>query len=240
MFSAAACHTVSDDCENVISSRPKALAQRASNRQSVFVTDRADHWDGVYSRAHAGTLSWYEREPTQSLRMIERTGSGPSSAVLDVGAGTSILVDRLLDLGFTDVTVLDISERAIGEVRRRLGERADSATFIRHDVLTWQPARRYDVWHDRAVFHFLTESTDRDRYVHLAEDVVRTNGWLVLATFAADGPTRCSDLPVCRYSAEDIRNTFSVAFGLVESDREEHVTPRGVVQPFTWVRLRHT
>jgi SAM-dependent methyltransferase len=204
------------------------------------MTAREDHWEAIYSTTGVTTLSWYEREPTCSLQFIERTGTPPSAAVVDIGAGTSTLVDRLLDYGFTKVSVLDISERALTEVRRRLGERAARVTFIQHDVLTWQPDRRYDIWHDRAVFHFLTDSADQGSYVQLAGDTVSTRGWLLLATFALDGPTRCSGLPVSRYSAEEIGKTFSPAFGLVESQRELHLPPKGVAQPFTWVRLRHT
>jgi 2-polyprenyl-3-methyl-5-hydroxy-6-metoxy-1,4-benzoquinol methylase len=182
-------------------------------------------------------LSWYERDPTRSLRWIEETGWPPSAAVLDVGAGTSTLVDALLAAGFADVTVLDISQYALDQVYQRLGGASQAVTFIRHDVLTWQPARHYDVWHDRAVFHFLTETADCQRYLQVATDAVRAGGDLLLATFAEDGPTSCSGLPVCRYSAKDLTRVFSTDFALAGSDREEHLTPSGVVQPFTWVRL---
>lgn len=204
------------------------------------MTARADQWEALYSSAAPRSLSWYEREPTYSLRLIHRTRTTPSAAIVDIGAGTSILVDRLLDSGFSHVTVLDISERALAEVSRRLDERGRDVAVIRHDVLTWEPDRQYDIWHDRAVFHFLTESADQGGYVQVASDTVCNGGWLLLATFAPDGPTRCSGLPVSRYSVEQIAETFSPAFGLVESLREEHLTPEGVVQPFTWVRLRHT
>jgi SAM-dependent methyltransferase len=204
------------------------------------MTSPGDHWEALYSSTAPKNLSWYEREPTYSLRLIERTGPAPSTAIIDIGAGTSMLVDRLLDHGYNSVTLLDISVRALAEVSRRLGERAGGVLFIRHDVLTWQPDRRYDIWHDRAVFHFLTEATDQGRYVELVADTVCTGGWLLLATFAPDGPTRCSGLPVSRYSADQIAKTFSPAFGFIESLREEHLTPEGAVQPFTWVRLRHT
>lgn len=199
----------------------------------------ADHWEAIYSRRPDSTLSWYEREPTCSLRLIERTRAAHSAAVIDVGAGTSTLVDRLLDRGYTNVTVLDISTRALADVSRRLGQRSHVVAFVRHDVLTWQPAQRYEIWHDRAVFHFLTKPADQDRYIHLAGDAVCAGGWLLLATFAPGGPARCSGLPVSRYSAEDIAETFSPAFELVENVREDHLTPKGIVQPFTWVRLKH-
>jgi len=173
-----------------------------------------------------------------SIRLIEANEVGSSAAVVDVGAGTSVLVDDLVALGYADVTVLDISRRALDEVRQRLGERCEGVVFVQHDVLRWEPSRRYDVWHDRAVFHFLTERNDRDRYVEVVARAVRVGGSAVLATFAEDGPTQCSGLPVAGYSAEMLAEVFSEDFSLASEDRGEHVTPGGVTQPFTWVVLR--
>jgi cyclopropane fatty-acyl-phospholipid synthase-like methyltransferase len=199
-----------------------------------------DHWEGIYASTAATDLSWYEHEPAASLRLIEEIARTPSQAVIDVGAGESLLVDRLLARGFTDVTVLDLSRHALTEVERRLGERTRHVTFVYQDVLTWRPDRLYDVWHDRGVFHFLTERAARHRYVEIAADAIRVGGGLVLATFAEDGPTQCSGLPTSRYSALDLEATFSEYFSLAEHERAEHVTPRGVVQPFTWALLRRT
>jgi len=170
--------------------------------------------------------------------LIEMLASSRSAGVVDIGAGASLLVDGLLSLGFTDVSVLDISGHALHEVRRRLGERARDVAVLHHDVATWKPDRQYDVWHDRAVFHFLTERTVRDRYLEMAADAIRLGGSLVVGTFAEDGPTQCSALPVSRYSAQDLEEVFSASFSLVEHEREHHVTPRGVVQSFTWAVLR--
>ena len=155
-----------------------------------------------------------------------------------MGAGTSLLVDLLLAASFTDVTILDVSERALEVVRERLGERATGVTLIHADLLTWAPQRRFDVWHDRAVFHFLTTADERARYVRLAESSVPPGGALVVATFAPDGPTQCSGLPVRRYDAAGLTAEFGVGFDLIHSEREEHLTPSGAVQPFTWVLLR--
>jgi len=204
------------------------------------VPERGDHWERIYAAVPSTQVSWYEREPAPSLRLIEEITSEPPAAVIDIGAGASSLVDRLLANGFTDVTVLDISRHALDEVRRRLGEQAPRVTFINQDVLTWKPDRQYDIWHDRAVFHFLTASPPRDRYIDLAARAIRSGGSLVLATFADDGPTQCSGLPVSRYSAQDLEEAFSAFFALIRHEREEHTTPRGVVQPFTWVVLRRT
>ena len=185
-------------------------------------------------------MSWYEREPVTSLRVIGALGLGVPARIVDVGAGASSLVDCLLDEGFRDLTVVDVSARVLDEVRARLGERAGAVTFVVHDVLTWEPDRRFDLWHDRAVFHFLVDTTDRDRYVRLAAKVVGSGGAVVVAGFAEDGPPSCSGLPVCRHSTEDLAATFKPFFTLMSHERKEHVTPAGIVQPFTWTTLRRT
>jgi 2-polyprenyl-3-methyl-5-hydroxy-6-metoxy-1,4-benzoquinol methylase len=200
--------------------------------------DGSDHWDRVYASIPSTEVSWYEREPAASLRLVEAMASSPSVAVIDVGAGASLLVDRLVSDNFTDVTVLDVSQQALTHVEQRLGEGAQHVTFVRHDVLTWRPDRQYDIWHDRAVFHFLTDDAQRDQYIEIAARAICVGGGLVLATFAEDGPTRCSGLQVSRYSPEDLEGVFSGSFSLVEHEREEHVTPAGGVQPFTWAVFR--
>jgi SAM-dependent methyltransferase len=197
-----------------------------------------EHWEHVYATRSSTEASWYQREPTASLRCIEAIAPGPSASVIDIGAGTSTLVDRLLADGFTDLTVLDISRHALDEVAARLGKDSNRVRVVCHDVLTWEPDRRYDVWHDRAVFHFLTERAARDRYVELAARAVRSGGALVLATFAPDGPEQCSGLPVSRYAPRDLEDVFAEHFTLIEHDREDHVTPSGAVQPFSWIVLR--
>jgi hypothetical protein len=183
-------------------------------------------------------MGWSEREPATSLRLITEHGPGVSASVIDVGAGLSSLVDRLLERGFTDVTVLDVSAVALGQLAERLGDGAGPVAYVHADVLAWEPERHYDVWHDRAVFHFLTADDDRHQYVVTTSKAVRAGGWLVLATFAKDGPEQCSGLAVARYSAGDLGARFAPAFGLAGDGREEHVTPAGTVQPFTWAVLQ--
>jgi 2-polyprenyl-3-methyl-5-hydroxy-6-metoxy-1,4-benzoquinol methylase len=139
---------------------------------------------------------------------------------------------------FTDITVLDVSQHALDEVEERLSQQATSVSFVCTDLLTWTPQRNFDIWHDRAVLHFLTDPTDRARYVELAARTVRDNGALIIGTFADDGPTQCSGLPVLRYSPPDLAKLFSSNFALVADEREEHTTPEGLIQPFTWVALR--
>jgi SAM-dependent methyltransferase len=204
------------------------------------VEGRTEHWEQVYTTRATSEVSWYQREPGTSIRLIKKIASGTDDAVIDVGGGASFLVDRLLAHGFTDVTVLDISEHVLEEVRRRLGPLADSVELIAQDLLTWEPPRHYDVWHDRAVFHFLTQPQERRRYLAVAARALEAGSNLILGTFAEDGPTQCSGLPVARYSALDLRDAFAASFALVMHEREEHVTPSGGTQPFTWVVLRRT
>jgi SAM-dependent methyltransferase len=199
----------------------------------------AEHWDEIYATRAADEVSWFQREPSMSLRLVDAF-AGTSDAIVDVGAGASFLVDRLLDTGHVDITLVDVSTRALETVRTRLGDRAGDVTFVGTDVTEWTPEREYDVWHDRAVFHFLTEKNDRSRYISRAATAVRKHGALILATFAADGPTHCSGLPVRRHDGDDLARRFAGAFVLEDTWREEHVTPSGVVQPFTWAAFRRT
>jgi trans-aconitate methyltransferase len=195
------------------------------------------HWEGVYDSRAVDEVSWFQTEPSISRRLVTAAASR-ESPVVDVGAGAAHLVDLLLDDGCTDLTVLDVSARALAVVQDRLGDRAEQVTWVHGNVLDWQPGRTYDVWHDRAVFHFLTEPTDRSRYVDLVRRAVRPGGVVIVATFAPDGPTHCSGLPVARQDAAGLAAVFGSGFELEHSEREEHRTPSGVVQPFTWVVLR--
>lgn len=218
-------------------------------------TSAAEHWDTIYGTKATDEVSWYQRQPTTSHRLLTSVSS-PSGAVIDVGAGASTLVDTLLDDGWSDVTALDVSAKALALVRDRVNvragdrafgqhhdlpcERTGPASFVVANVLSWQPERTYDAWHDRAVFHFLVEPEQRDQYVATASRAVRSGGVVVLGTFAADGPTQCSGLPTARYDADGLAAVFEPGFSLENSEREEHVTPGGAVQPFTWVVLRRT
>jgi SAM-dependent methyltransferase len=201
------------------------------------VVEPRTHWDAVYSSRASYELSWYEALPAVSLRLIE-TLRPPPASIVDVGAGTSLLVDALLTHGYGDVTVLDASVTALGEVRERLGDRATGVRFIEQDVLSWRPGRVFDLWHDRAVFHFQVTPNERAQYVRVVSECLAEDGVLVLATFAEDGPEQCSGLPVVRYSAESLAGAFP-SLSLVASERVEHRTPSGVVQPFTYVALRY-
>lgn len=192
------------------------------------------HWEDVYATRSPDEVSWYEPSPATSVRLV--TAGGLPGSVIDVGAGASRLADELLHLGVPRVTALDLSVSALALVHHRVEENASRLTTVAADVLAWTPDAAYDVWHDRAVFHFLTDPADRSAY---AEQVRRTapGGRVVIATFAPDGPEMCSGLPTCRYDAAGVAEALGGDFGLLHGERVEHVTPWGTVQPFTWAVL---
>jgi SAM-dependent methyltransferase len=194
------------------------------------------HWDQVYGSKAPDAVSWYQEQPQVSRRLVHAALAGVTTpSVVDVGAGASHLVDALLEDGVRDLTLVDLSEEALALVRARVGSRA---AFVVHDVVTWDPGRTFAVWHDRAVFHFLTAEPDQQAYVRLATRAVAPGGAVVLGAFATDGPESCSGLPTARHSAQGLAALFSGGFVLEHSEREEHHTPWGAVQPFTWVLLR--
>lgn len=199
--------------------------------------DAGAHWDDVYSSKPLESVGWFETRPETSLRLLTMASPARGS-VVDVGSGASFLVDALLDAGWSDVTVLDVSSEALDVVRARLAGR--DVSYAVTDLLAWQPDRAYDAWHDRAVFHFLTGLDEQRAYVDAAAAAVVPGGAAVLGVFAEDGPTQCSGLPTARHSAAALEELFSASFVLEHSERVDHVTPAGVVQPFTWVVLRRT
>jgi len=199
----------------------------------------ASHWDAVYRDKGEAQTSWFRPHLDESLRLIGTLRPAPDAPLLDVGGGRATLVDDLLLRGFRDVSVLDMSDAALAQVRRRLGANAARVQWIVGDITeTELPAARYALWHDRAVFHFLTTAAERTRYVAAAARAVRAGGDALIATFAPDGPERCSDLPVCRYDATMLAAMFAPAFEQVAESRHIHVTPAGRPQPFTHVVLR--
>ena len=185
-------------------------------------------------------MSWFQPEATLSLQLIQRAAPDRDSAVIDVGGGASTLVDGLLSAGYRRLTVLDLSPAALEQAHRRLGNDANSVVWQAADVLTADfRAAEFDVWHDRAVFHFLTRDADRHRYLAQVRRAVRPGGHVLVATFAEDGPTRCSGLDVARYSPESLHSEFGDDFQVVESLRQEHRTPWGATQAFTYCLCRY-
>jgi trans-aconitate methyltransferase len=201
---------------------------------------RAAHWQQVYATKAADAVSWFQDEPRPSLDAIDRAGLGPETAFIDVGGGASRLVDALIARGWRDLTVLDISAAALAVSKSRLGPAADMATWIAADITAWRPQRSFDLWHDRAVFHFLTEAKDRDAYLAALQAGLRRGGQLIMATFAPDGPERCSGLPVQRYDETTLGRALGEGYELAESWRERHATPWGAEQAFNWCRFVRT
>ena len=195
---------------------------------------RKSHWEHVYSTMDPTKVSWYQGAPKESMRMIAATGVAPHAAVIDVGGGTSTLVDNLLDTGFDDITALDVASAALAHSRARLGDAASTVTWIEQDVLHFKPHRPYKLWHDRAVFHFLTDKDQQRHYVEVLEKAVEPGGHVILATFGPDGPERCSGLPVQCYSTDQMADVLGPRFELRAHDLEEHNTPTGSVQQFLY------
>lgn len=197
----------------------------------------AAHWDAAYDHGEA-TRSWFQQQAGESLRMLDAAGVTAADSVIDVGGGTSRLVDGLLARGYHDVTVLDVSGRALEYARERLGEASAQVEWIAAEILDWQPVRRYHLWHDRALLHFLTADDARRRYVELLDSATGSGAVVLLATFAPEGPDHCSGLPVRRYSADELMALLGAPWRLVVTEQEQHTTPAGAVQPFTWVVAR--
>ena len=193
---------------------------------------RQAHWEGVYTTKDETSVSWFQDHPAPSLDMIERAGATKDTAIIDIGGGASRLPDALLERGFRRVTVLDISQAALDVACLRLGRRASEVQWIAADVTKWDPPQRFDIWHDRAAFHFLVEPADRAAYVARLTEALRAGGHAIIATFAPDGPEKCSGLPVNRYDGEGLARQLGGMFTLVESIRHDHATPGNVTQRF--------
>lgn len=201
------------------------------------ITRARDHWESVYSQKRENEVSWYQARPSTSLELIARTGVGHDARIVDLGGGASRLVDALLDSGFHCVTVVDIAAAALERARTRLGDRAVRVGWVTSDVAEWTPDASFDVWHDRAVFHFMVAPQDRKAYIATLRRALRPGGHAIIGTFAPDGPERCSGLPVQRYDPDPLAAELGTDFRLVDSVREEHVTPGGKVQHFQFSRF---
>ena len=197
------------------------------------------HWQRIYEARAPSEVSWYQPEARLSLDLIRRVCPDREAPVIDGGGGASTLVDGLLASGYRQITVLDIAAAGLDLARQRLGVDAERVTWIEADLLTANlPASAYALWHDRAVFHFLTEPSDRARYVEQTRRAVRPGGHVIVASFGPDGPTRCSGLDVVRYSPGAMHSEFGEGFGLLDSVREEHRTPSGAAQSFIYCLCR--
>lgn len=201
--------------------------------------DPRTHWETVYRTKDVHEVSWFQSEASRSLDLITKICADRDAPIIDVGAGASVLVDNLLAFGFRDLSVLDVSEAALAISRQRLGAESARVKWRRADVLQVElDEGAYAVWHDRAVFHFLTDAADREAYVAQVRRAVMPGGYVLVATFAEDGPDRCSGLPVVRYSAQGLHSEFGTDFVLVGTEHEDHRTPSGVEQSFLYCLCR--
>lgn len=199
--------------------------------------DHKQHWDAIYRSRTPEELSWFQSRPGVSLDLIAAAGIGKDEAIVDVGGGASTLVDHLLAAGFTRPSVLDISPAALEQARRRLGSRAHQVEWFEADVAGFNPPHRFKLWHDRAVFHFLTSPSERRAYSEALQRTLTPGGFAILATFALDGPEQCSGLPVLRYDSAGISSALGGGFSLRDSRREVHRTPQGALQSFNYFLL---
>jgi 2-polyprenyl-3-methyl-5-hydroxy-6-metoxy-1,4-benzoquinol methylase len=198
-----------------------------------------DHWERLYAHRDPSEFRWYQAHPQHSLSLIADTGLDTTASIIDIGGGASTLVDHLLQAGYRDLTVLDIARTALMQAQQRLGNRSQQVTWVESDVTEYSPGHTFDIWHDRAVFHFLTDERDRDSYLEALHKTLKPDGQVIIATFSDSGPSQCSGLDIVRYRPE----TLSLVLGpqrlhLVETFTEEHRTPSGGLQQFVYCRFR--
>ena len=189
-----------------------------------------DHWENIYATKSMQQVSWFQKVPRTSLELIQQVTKDKNESIIDIGGGDGFLVDNLLELGYTDITVLDISKNSIDRAKKRLGNLAKKVKWIVSDITEFFPKQEYVVWHDRAVFHFLTKQKDKENYRELLNSAV--NSYFILATFSNEGPSKCSGLEVCNYGKKGIQALFSVNFSVVSSFMYNHPTPFGTYQSF--------
>lgn len=197
-----------------------------------------DHWEKIYSTKEIDGVSWYQETPTTSLNIIDSLKLNLNTSIIDIGAGKSFLADNLLDLGYNDITILDISRNALNEVTRRVGKKNHKIKCIESNVIDLSSGQKYDVWHDRAVFHFITNNQEREKYLDLLNSSLNKDGCLIIGTFSEDGPLKCSGLEVQRYSVKDLRELLKPDFKFIDGFKEIHDTPFNTSQSFTFCTFK--
>lgn len=202
------------------------------------MSDRTTHWQNVYATKGEAEVSWFQNSPAMSLEMIRAANPDHDAAIIDIGGGASRLVDALLQDGYRDLAMLDLSANALDVAKRRIGTAASTVDWIVADVTTWQPAKTYEVWHDRAAFHFLTDPRDRAAYVERLRSAIAAGGHVIIATFAPDGPEKCSGLPVQRHDSASLSGELGPEFELIEARSQTHQTPWHSTQAFQFSRFR--
>ena len=201
--------------------------------------DPKRHWENVYQSKKPGEVSWYQEDPAVSRDLIALTGVNREQKIIDVGGGASVLADALLEKEFCDITVLDISAQAIGHAQERMKGRAQNIVWIEADITTFEPTRQYDLWHDRAVFHFLTNPLDRKKYIEVMKKAVKPNGHIIIAAFSPEGPSKCSGLNIERYNPEKLSGELGKSLHLIKSVNETHVTPWQTEQKFVYCYFKY-
>ena len=198
--------------------------------------DNKKHWENIYQKKEIDGVSWYQKVPIESLQLIKKYSISNSDKIIDIGCGKSFLADNLLELNYTDISLVDISSNALKEVKDRLQNK--SLNFIETDILNFNSNDKYDIWHDRAVFHFITNPEGIEKYISLCNKYINNQGILIIGTFAEDGPLKCSGLEIKRYSVDQISDLFEESFELVESFKMIHKTPFNTEQSFSFCVLR--
>lgn len=201
-------------------------------------TDRKAHWDHIYQTKQPDEVSWYQPVPTTSLEFLKQYDIPLTAKIIDIGGGDSYFVDHLLGMGYRDITVLDISEVAVQRAKARLGEQADQVKWIVEDAATFQPEEKYDFWHDRATFHFLTREPEIDHYIHTVQQSLQPGGILLIGTFSEEGPEKCSGIYIRRYDEASLTGRLKHAFEKIDCFKVDHKTPGGTVQNFIFCSFR--
>lgn len=214
------------------------MLSHSRGKVTMIAPGRQAHWQNVYQTKGEREVSWFQEHPAISLDLIRATGVSTDASIIDIGGGASRLVDALIDAGFGSITVLDVSDKALAASKARLGPRGSGVNWVVADVTAWQPQETYDVWHDRAAFHFLIEPNDRKAYADCVRKAVRRGGHVIIGTFAPDGPERCSGLPVVRHDSASIGEVLGNSFKLIDSLRHDHRTPGGSIQRFQFSRFQ--
>lgn len=202
--------------------------------------DRKQHWENVYLGKSPAEVSWFQENPALSLKLIADAATGLTAPVIDVGGGASRLVDELCAAGYTDISVLDVSAAALNHAKQRLADKSSNVQWLEQDVTTFKPPKQYALWHDRAVFHFLTDPGDRKKYVATLKKALKPGGQVIIMAFAIDGPLKCSGLDIVQYDSNKLIEALGPGFEQVETGYETHITPAGKQQNFAYFRLIHT
>jgi len=201
-------------------------------------TERKAHWEHIYTTKALNEVSWYQPTPQLALNWIQELNLASNAAILDVGGGDSFLVDHLLELGYNNITVLDISEKAIARAKERLGTKAQQVTWVVSDITLFTPEQHYEVWHDRAAFHFLSDPEDIKRYYQICVEATAKSAHVLIGTFSTDGPLKCSGIPINQYTEQSLSDVFKAHFDLQKSTREEHPTPFNTYQNFVFCAFK--